>query len=110
MLDHPLDIKDDKIPGDAVTSRIPIRVSRQEFPADPENDINGLEQFGFSKVTKYVKQTTGAVAGTPLNEATLDDVPAGLSPGTKRQTENRFFPVRRTSPAPKKAVLGFRPS
>ena len=110
MLDHPLDIKDDKIPGDAVTSRIPIRVSRQEFPADPENDINGLEQFGFSKVTKYVKQTTGAVAGTPLNEATLDDVPAGLSPGTKRQTENRFFSGTAYVSSAEKTVLGFRQS
>ena len=45
--------------------------------ADQENDLNGLEQFGFSKVTKYEKQTTGAGAGTPMNEATLDDAPAG---------------------------------
>lgn len=45
---------------------------------DQENHLNGLEQIGFSKVTKYAKQTTGAVAGTPLNEATLDDAPAGL--------------------------------
>ena len=46
--------------------------------AQQENHLNGLEQIGFSKVTKYVKQTTGAVAGTPLNVATLDDAPAGL--------------------------------
>jgi hypothetical protein len=46
--------------------------------ADQESHLNGLEQVGFSKVTKYAKQTTGAVTGTPLNEAALDDAPAGL--------------------------------
>jgi hypothetical protein len=46
--------------------------------AGQENHLNGLEQIGFSKVTKYVKQTTGAVAGKPLNDATLNDAPAGL--------------------------------
>jgi hypothetical protein len=46
--------------------------------AEQENHLNGLEQIGFSKVAKYAKQDAGAVAGTPLNEATLDDAPAGL--------------------------------
>jgi len=46
--------------------------------ADQENHLNGLEQIGFSQVTKYVKQTTGAIAGKPLNEATFNDAPAGL--------------------------------
>jgi hypothetical protein len=46
--------------------------------AEQENQLNGLEQIGFSKVTKYVKLTTGAVAGIPLNEASFDDAPAGL--------------------------------
>lgn len=41
--------------------------------ADQENTLNTHERFGQSTVTKYVKQTAGAVAGTPLNEATLDD-------------------------------------
>lgn len=45
---------------------------------DQEDQLNGLEQIGFSQVTKYVKQATGAVAGKPLNEATLNDAPAGL--------------------------------
>jgi hypothetical protein len=54
-------------------------VDGQKALRDQENDLNGLEQFGFSKVTKYVKQTGGA-AGTKLNEASLDDAPAGLHP------------------------------
>ena len=44
---------------------------------DQEDQLNHLERIGFSKVTKYLEQTTGAVAGTPWNEATLDDAPAG---------------------------------
>jgi len=58
----------------AYTERVDGKKPRKE----QENDLNGLETFGFSKVTKYVKQTAGA-ADTKLNEATLDDAPAGLS-------------------------------
>ena len=48
--------------------------------ADQEDDLNTHERFGQSTVTKYVKRTTGAVAGTPLNEATLDDAAPPLHP------------------------------
>jgi hypothetical protein len=45
-----------------------------------EDTLNTHERFGQSKVTAYAKQTTGAVAGTPLNAATLDDSVPPLHP------------------------------
>ncbi len=48
--------------------------------AQQENTLNTHERFGQSKVTTYGKQTTGAVAGTPLNAASLDDTAPPLHP------------------------------
>jgi hypothetical protein len=48
--------------------------------ADQENTLNARERIAFAQVTKYTKQTNGAVEGTPLNEATLDDAPPDLPP------------------------------
>lgn len=48
--------------------------------AGQEDTLNTHERFGQSTVTSYGKQTSGAVAGTPLNSASLDDTAPPLHP------------------------------
>lgn len=92
--------------------------------AEQENDLNTLEELGRSIVTKYIKQTTGAVAGTPLNQATLDrgprvhplyldSVDVGASTATviaKHKAANRGLIFSDTAyvSAADRTILGFR--
>jgi len=90
-----------------------------------EDALNTHERFGQSKVTTYGKQTAGAVPGTPLNAASLDDtappshplyldsVDVGASTATviaaqKAAGRDRVFDGTAYVSGAEKMVLGFR--
>jgi hypothetical protein len=95
--------------------------------AKQENSLNTHERFGQSTVTSYGKQTAGAVAGKPVNAASLDDtVPpphplylgsvdvgtstAAVIAAQKAVGRNKVFDGTAYVAGAEKTVLGFRQS